>query len=263
MTAAIRYALARPQDLAAVQRLLSANDLPHEDIGSHLERCLLAWSGDRLVGSVGLEICGEPALLRSLCVDSRFRSQGVARELCRRIESFARLAGCTRLYLLTTTAERFFARRGYQVVGRASAPAPIQATLEFGSACPATARCMTRAVPNGALYLTRELLPLRPDVPGASQWAVSLDLAMLSYFEVEPQTRFPPHAHEGEQITTVVEGELYFELDGEVHCLQPGEVIAIPPGVVHAVYTKGRRARAFDAWAPPPPRYRGVGPKDS
>jgi N-acetylglutamate synthase-like GNAT family acetyltransferase len=49
-------------------------------------------------------------------------------------------------YLLTTTAEAFFARRGFRKIARQSVPAAIGDTREFKSLCPSSAICMTRAV---------------------------------------------------------------------------------------------------------------------
>jgi hypothetical protein len=34
----------------------------------------------------------------------------------------------------------------------------------------------------------RDKLPLRPDVPGARMWAVGMEKAMLTYFELEPDS---------------------------------------------------------------------------
>jgi quercetin dioxygenase-like cupin family protein len=84
-------------------------------------------------------------------------------------------------------------------------------------------------------------------------WAVGLKHVMMTYFEVDPGTRFERHQHEGEQITSVVEGELMFEINGAVVRLGPGEVIAIPAGTPHAVFTLDRAAKAFDSWSPPFP----------
>ena len=58
-------------------------------------------------------------------------------------------------------------------------------------------------------------LPIKPAVGGAMMWAVGLDKAMLTYFEMEPDTQFPDHSHEAEQITLVLEGELTFAYEGE------------------------------------------------
>jgi quercetin dioxygenase-like cupin family protein len=82
-------------------------------------------------------------------------------------------------------------------------------------------------------------------------WAVALERAMLTYYELQPRARFDAHHHEAEQITMVLEGELFFEVEGEELCVGPGEVIALPSGVPHAAWTGERPARAVDAWSPP------------
>lgn len=248
--------MASRDELPMVRALLSADGLPYEDIGEHIEHFVLAWDNkDRLVAAVGVELLGNDGLLRSLCVTSSYRNRGLATALCKRVEAYSRNAGLSRLYLLTTTAKDFFVHRGYSVCLRGNVPPGVQGTAEFRSLCPSTATCMVRLLDHGALHLSRDLLPLRPDVPGARMWAVSLTQAMLTYFEVEPQTRFETHSHEGEQITTVVEGELFFVLGEEEIRVGPGEVIAIPPGISHSVLTRSVAAKAFDAWSPPPPKY--------
>ncbi len=251
------FRMASAADLAPVAQLLAANGLPGEDIGAHLDHVLLAWRGETLAGMAGVEAYGGAGLLRSVCVSPEFRNQGLAATLCRQIEAYARNAGMQRLFLLTTTAAGYFERLGYTACARDAAPEAVRQSAQFRALCPATATCMVKTLAGGALYLPSHLLPLRPDVPGARLWAVALERAMLTYFEVEPHARFERHAHEGEQITTVVEGELFFELDDAVVRVGPGAAIAIPPGVAHAVYTESVGAKAFDAWSPPPPRYAG------
>jgi quercetin dioxygenase-like cupin family protein len=93
-------------------------------------------------------------------------------------------------------------------------------------------------------------LKVKATVPGAQMWAVGLDKSMLTYFELEPNTIFPEHSHEAEQITLVIEGELTFLYVGKTVTLGPGEVIAIPSYVRHSVTTGNRKCRAVDAWSP-------------
>jgi quercetin dioxygenase-like cupin family protein len=109
---------------------------------------------------------------------------------------------------------------------------------------------MARDISGETIHASTELLRLRPDVPGAQMWAVSLEHTMLTYFEVEPRSRFDSHSHESEQITMVLTGELFFEVQGVVHCIKPGEVIAIPSCVPHAVWTEALSVTAIDAWSP-------------
>ncbi len=111
-----------------------------------------------------------------------------------------------------------------------------------------------------ARYYRADELTLQADVEGAALWEVALDKAMLTYFEVAPESRFERHRHESEQITLVLEGTLYFEVDTRVVRVGRGEVIAIPSWVPHAVFTKGEAVKAVDAWSPVMERYRTVHP---
>lgn len=82
-------------------------------------------------------------------------------------------------------------------------------------------------------------------------WGVALERTMLTYFEVAPNCRFEMYRHESEQITLVLEGEAFFEIEGgETFAVKVGEVIAIPGNVPLAVYTKERGTKAVDAWSP-------------
>ena len=105
-------------------------------------------------------------------------------------------------------------------------------------------------------HYPKDSLRLNDDVPGARQWAVSLDQTMLTYFEVDPDCRFESHSHESEQITMVLEGMLYFEQGGKVTGVKAGEVIAIPSNIPHAVFTKEAAVKAVDAWAPVMAKYK-------
>jgi len=105
-------------------------------------------------------------------------------------------------------------------------------------------------------YYSKEDLKLINDVPGARQWAVSLDQTMLTYFEVDPNCRFESHTHESEQITMVIEGVLYFEQGNNVIGVKAGEAIAIPSNAPHAVFTMESAVKAVDAWSPVMDKYR-------
>ncbi|HBG92937.1 MAG: hypothetical protein A2X54_09290 [Nitrospirae bacterium GWF2_44_13] len=93
-------------------------------------------------------------------------------------------------------------------------------------------------------------LQLKPSVPGAKMWAVGLEKAMLTFFELEPNTVFPEHLHEAEQITLVLEGELTFTYGAETVTLKAGDVIAIPSNAVHSAFTGNTPCKAVDAWSP-------------
>lgn len=138
---------ARLADFPAIVRLLADAALPHHDLTpEHLEHFLVLRDGDRLAGVVGMEVADGAGLLRSLAVPAHRRGGGLAMRLVDALEQRARASGIRTLYLLTTTAEGFFARRGYARTDRAAVPDAIAATPEFRSICPASAACMAKAL---------------------------------------------------------------------------------------------------------------------
>ncbi len=251
----IKYGSATGGDLPAIQSLLADCRLLADGIALLTCNCLMAKVDSRLVGTVALEPYGRSALLRSLTVAPDWRGRSLGRGLCARIVSHARLLGIEQLYLLTTGAEQYFAALGFKRIERSEAPVQIQATSQFCFLCPKSAVCMVRYITGEAIHASAELLQWRPDVPGARMWAVSLKHTMLTYFEAEPRSRFESHSHESEQITMVLSGELFFEVQGVVHCIRPGEVIAIPSSVAHAVWTEELAVTAIDAWSPVMKKY--------
>ena len=126
-----------------IKSFLADCGLPSDDISaSHLDNFFFLKDSGQIVGSVGLEICGEFGLLRSLALSESLRRQGIGTQLVEHIEEYARSQNIRSIYLLTTTADQFFARIGYQTIARENAPEPVQETTEFQSICPASAICM-------------------------------------------------------------------------------------------------------------------------
>lgn len=135
---------ARPADAPAIQALLQQAGLPQEDFAAHLANFLVARQDGTVVGAVGFELHGREALLRSLVVAPAARGAGLGDRLVHALTAAARRQGVRRFHLLTTTAEGFFARRGFGRIARNSVPAAIAATPEFQSLCPASAVCLTK-----------------------------------------------------------------------------------------------------------------------
>lgn len=126
-------------------RLLESAGLPTSDLSDSLLQDFF-YSGPPAEpsGLVGLELLGEHALLRSLAVVPGLRSRGAGTALVDRAERHARSRGVRAIYLLTTTAEEFFARRGYARIDRAAAPDSIRTTREFADICPASSAFMVK-----------------------------------------------------------------------------------------------------------------------
>lgn len=131
--------------LAAATALLGSAGLPTGDLTpAHCENFFFAGAADAPIGLVGLELFGDVALLRSLVVDAGHRGAGAGAALLEHAEDQARARGVRTIYLLTTTAEEFFARRRYARATRDSAPAAIRSTREFSGMCPASSAFMRR-----------------------------------------------------------------------------------------------------------------------
>lgn len=109
---------------------------------------------------------------------------------------------------------------------------------------------MTNKIEKEVQYHPKGSLLLRPDVKGAKMWSVALKKTMFTYFSIEPDSSFDMHSHFSEQITMVLEGELFFKVTERIICVKKGEVIAIPSKIPHAVFTKNSAVIAVDAWSP-------------
>ncbi|MGQ3085341.1 MAG: arsenic resistance N-acetyltransferase ArsN2 [Hydrogenophaga sp.] len=135
---------AAAQDLASVQALLRESQLPYVDLTeAHMADFQLAPdAGGALKGCIGLERYGAAGLLRSLAVDPSMRGTGVGQVLLNRMLAHAAATSLLQVYLLTTTAEAFFASRGFTPCSRTDAPADMQRSAEFASLCPASASCL-------------------------------------------------------------------------------------------------------------------------
>jgi amino-acid N-acetyltransferase len=146
---AVEFSAAAQKDVPAIAALLREADLPHEDFADHLESFLVARRGSEVVGAIGFELHGADALLRSLVVAPALRGGGLGSRLLDRLTAAAPAKRVKRFFLLTTTAESFFAKRGFHKVARQTVPAGIAATKEFNSLCPVSAVCMTRSLETG------------------------------------------------------------------------------------------------------------------
>jgi N-acetylglutamate synthase-like GNAT family acetyltransferase len=135
---------ARADDLAAVEQLLTSSHLPLDGVRDAFPSFIVAEAGTDIVGVAGLEICCDNALLRSVAVHDGWRSKGLGRALVARTIADAEARGINALYLLTTTADRYFPTFGFKAIAREAVPADIQATAEFREACPASATVMCR-----------------------------------------------------------------------------------------------------------------------
>ncbi len=102
-----------PSELWSVLDLLERLGLPEAGLAEHASTVLVARADGRVVGTAALEVYGDEALLRSVGVEPEHQGAGLGGELTQEALSLARRLGVRRIYLLTTTAERFFPRFGF------------------------------------------------------------------------------------------------------------------------------------------------------
>jgi amino-acid N-acetyltransferase len=140
----IRIRRALPQDLSSVERLLLGSDLPLDGVSDNFSTFLIADDRGGVVGAIGLERFGPAALLRSAVVSPEYRGSGIGQQLVEELLHHADKSGIAEIYLLTTTAEKYFPRFGFTRTTRSVVPDTLKASAEFQGACPDTATVMMR-----------------------------------------------------------------------------------------------------------------------
>lgn len=134
--------MAQAEDLEAVLTLLSDNGLPLDGLADHLETLLVARRVGRVIGSAALEVYPDGSLLRSVAVQAESRSLRLGRALTDAVLALASERGSPAVYLLTTTAADYFSKFGFERIAREDVPATVRTSVEFTSACPASATAM-------------------------------------------------------------------------------------------------------------------------
>jgi amino-acid N-acetyltransferase len=132
-----------PSDRSAVLALLESAGLPTAGLDRAADSLLVARSDNRVIGSVALEEYPSGVLLRSVAVDVGWRGKGLGQRLTAAALSLAAARGHRAAFLLTTSAAGFFPRFGFAVITRDQVPSDVAGSIEFSSACPATAIVMS------------------------------------------------------------------------------------------------------------------------
>jgi amino-acid N-acetyltransferase len=131
-------------DLPAVRDLLVRLQLPPDDIDNYVPTMIVAREEGRIVGTAALELYADGALLRSVAVDPARQGGHLGHQLTEAALRLARTHSADTVFLLTTTAERFFPKFGFEPITRDEVPASVQASVEFRSACPSSAIVMRK-----------------------------------------------------------------------------------------------------------------------
>jgi amino-acid N-acetyltransferase len=132
------------QDLSEVRTLLERHRLPLDGVDELGDTMIVAKDDSHVVGVAALELYADGALLRSVAVDSAVQGQRLGHRLAEAALQMAQARAVQSVFLLTTTADRFSARLGFEHIMRDDGPPSVQASVEFRSACPASAVVMRK-----------------------------------------------------------------------------------------------------------------------
>jgi amino-acid N-acetyltransferase len=129
-------------DLKVIKSLLDSVSLPSVDIEKHLSNFFVLQNEGQIIGTIGMELYGDTALLRSLAVEKDFQNRGYGKKLYHALISKAKKLDVINIYLLTETAIGFFSKEGFQQIRRELVPPAIKKTYEYSALCPEGAVCM-------------------------------------------------------------------------------------------------------------------------
>ena len=134
-----------PDDMADLAATLTAAGLPADDI-AEAGRIFLRFEDavGHTVGFGGWEIHGSDILLRSITVAPALRGQGLGRRIVEKVLGEAHAAGASKAYLLTTSAQGFFAGQGFEVIARDAVSTLVLETRQAAGLCPASAVIMVK-----------------------------------------------------------------------------------------------------------------------
>ncbi len=104
-------------DFTAIKELLHANALSSEGIYAPGAVYLVAvGQSGTVLGTIGLELSGRAALLRSAAVQPEFHGNGLGRQLTYKAFDKAKECGVRTVYLFSTDAGNYWRRFGFESV---------------------------------------------------------------------------------------------------------------------------------------------------
>jgi amino-acid N-acetyltransferase len=138
----ITIAAATADDVTPIKALLETSGLPVDGVDDHWKTFIVARDDGKIVGCGGAEAYQFAALIRSIAVQPDYRSGGLGRRIVRQLLDRLASRGLREFYLLTTTAEEYFKKRGFKPIDRDEVHPQLMSSREFQGACPDTAVCM-------------------------------------------------------------------------------------------------------------------------
>jgi amino-acid N-acetyltransferase len=138
----IVIAPAQAGDLDAIHKILTDAGLPTAGVEENLRTFIVARAGDRIIACGGAEAHQFAALIRSVAVVPDHQKSGIGRRIVRQLLDRLASRGLREFYVLTTTAEEYFRKRGFKTIDRDEVHPQLLSSREFQDACPASAVAM-------------------------------------------------------------------------------------------------------------------------
>jgi N-acetylglutamate synthase-like GNAT family acetyltransferase len=138
---------ATESDFSEINDLLNSVSLPWVETDNCPRYFFVSKNTEnKIIASIGLEIYGTYGLLRSLAVDPDNRNKGIALLLIDEIIKQSHALQLKAVYLLTTTADKYFLKNGFEDVQRNDIPEELTHSQEYSSICPASAITMRKSL---------------------------------------------------------------------------------------------------------------------
>ena len=94
-------------------------------------------------------------------------------------------------------------------------------------------------------------IPLAELTPGANSHIVSTEKMTISFLTIAPNTYFPIHHHEAEQVMVVLDGAIDEIIEGKLYPVKEGDVILLPSNTEHGGYVSEEECTIIDIFCPP------------
>ncbi len=229
--------------------------MPKEELLNEIEAGVSFWGYEyagKLAGIMGVQPVQDVTLIRHAYVSTALRNQGIGGKLLRCLLEQNAGPLLVGTWAAAVWAIGFYEKHGFRRVSAEQKNRLLNKYWSIPGRQVETSVVLAdpKWIEMNIKYYSKDDLKLKQDVAGAKMWAVALEKSMLTYFEMEPDTQFPAHSHEAEQITLVLEGELAFAFADGTVTLKPGDCIAVPSHAIHSVSTGSNPCKAVDAWSP-------------
>ncbi len=131
---------AKKEEMPGALSLLKSSGLTLEGVED--TEFWIAKSGERIIGTVGLETWGDQGLLRSLAVDKELRNLGIGRALVLHVIELAKNKKLKELFLITEAVQNYYLKFGFELVERNKISGNVLNSQEFRGACLESANVM-------------------------------------------------------------------------------------------------------------------------